>query len=113
MIVKVYGVAAASTTVRVYAGSTVDGSTAGYRERNIVKVADTTATAVARNAYPSRPARFASTAATSAAATTRTAGDHARQPSTTSRAATPVRAASRRASARTGPAVLSATNTAP
>src|SRR5690606_1113043 len=72
MIFRVYGLDEALVTVRLQAGSSVDGLPFGKRVRKSMATAATIVTPDSMNDQPSRPARLATRAAASeATATTR------------------------------------------
>src|SRR5882757_9310411 len=74
MIRRVYGVADALPTVRLQAGLSEDGITSGNSERKNIATMAAMVTPEKANDQPSRPARFAPSAAASAASATISAG---------------------------------------
>src|SRR5713226_2402590 len=80
---SVYGVEAALAVVRLQAGSSVEGSTAGNIATNSEATVNPTATVVPTNAQPSPPSRLASnphSRATTATPATTTEASSPRRP---------------------------------
>src|SRR5690242_18604089 len=69
MMVSVYGVDDALCTVRLHAGSSVEGMRSGYRQPNTNTTTETITEAVAANAQPSPPRLHTSITAPSWATT--------------------------------------------